>query len=132
MRTVWASRLGARAARMAKIMKCLVAFHDRKHGEFRPSDTDARRLNAKLVQKLSTKVSMLTIVLVLGVPLFSIGRYPESDLSMQAWTSRLENDYDNAYGFLEEFDRNGTMTFFKTVDDLMSFYADLSYFLFKM
>jgi len=131
MRTARAAKLGARAARLSKILKCVSIMYGGKEEET-GSRSEAKNLNARLMLVLSTKVSMLTVILVLGMPIFNIWRYPDEDLSMRSWCSRLEADYAISYDLLATAGPNATgptvpPAFHRTAQDLVSFYQDLTY-----
>jgi len=85
---------------MAKVLKCLHFMHSVRRGQEEERRNEAKVLGKRVREVLSAKVSMLTIVLVLGVPLFALGRYPEEDLSMKAYGRRLEGTYSQAYDSL--------------------------------
>ena len=60
---------------------------------------EAKKLSGRLMLTLSTKVSLLTILLVLAIPLFSIAQYPEQDLLWDfGWKS------NDTYSYLNPFD----------------------------
>jgi len=133
MRTARAARVGARVGRLTKLMRCLAIFYGRRKPEAEGPGRQAKVLTWKLMVVLSTKVSILTIVLVLGVPLFSIGQYPAADLSMRAWSRRLEADYSRAYATLgNQTSVFTTDAFQPSVQDMVSFYADLTYFPYRL
>merc|ERR1719253_2472395 len=82
---------------------------------------------------LGTKVSMLTVALVLGVPLFNIGRYPEEDLSLKAWSCTLEASYAEACTDLfDNPSKTSSDIFQKSIDEMNAFYDNLDYFPFML
>mmetsp|Transcript_43094 Transcript_43094/g.125407 ORF Transcript_43094/g.125407 Transcript_43094/m.125407 type:complete len:922 (-) Transcript_43094:472-3237(-) len=140
LRAVRATRVAARAGRLTKILKCISVFNIHRHRganaattaeAFRDLDSGepvhAKILSSKLVRTLSTKVSLLTLVLVLIVPLFQIGQYPEEDLSMRAWSQRIEEEYGRAYEALRSTGANQTDIFRRSLESLKNFYGDAYY-----
>ncbi|CAE8614407.1 unnamed protein product [Polarella glacialis] len=128
LRTARAAKVGARVGRLSKLMKCLsYAFLGKVNKVNTNSTVEAKVLSQKLMLTLSTKISLLTIVLVLVVPLFSIGQYPEEDLSMRLWGQKLEGDYRRSY--LDLVTSNGTTTqiFSESVGEMVKFYEDANY-----
>lgn len=115
LRTARTARLGARLARFLKLQKILISKghqHD---------DLKAEILTRNLSFKLSTKVSMLTISLVMLLPIFRIPLYPYEDLSMKLWSQRLEEMYR------WELEATPTNIFEKSLQDLDRFYAHENY-----
>lgn len=126
MRSARAARMGARVGRLSKLVRCMAIFHPH-HRTPMPEGPGrhAKVLNYKLMMILSTKVSLLTVVLVLGVPLLGIGQYPEADLSMRAWSRRLEADYARTYEGMEGL-------FQQSVSEMLAFYANVAYFPYRL
>mmetsp|Transcript_117624 Transcript_117624/g.305224 ORF Transcript_117624/g.305224 Transcript_117624/m.305224 type:complete len:897 (+) Transcript_117624:2-2692(+) len=135
LRAVRATKVAARAGRLTKILKCLTVMNlqNRESAIDANGGVQAKILSSKLMLTLSTKVSLLTVVLVLVVPLFQIGQYPEEDLSMRAWSQRIEDDYGRAYAVLSA-DSSATTSdvFSKSVEDMKSFYSSVYYQPFKV
>lgn len=133
LRSARAARVGARAARLSRVAKCF-AFMTRVRTEHsNVPEYDARVLKARLSQSLSTKVAMLTVVLVMGVPLFQLGRYPEEDFSMEAWGRTLELTYESNYQIAAAASGTADMALFsRTVEEMIAFYDELEYFPFKL
>jgi len=130
MRTARVAKTAARAGRFLKLTKC-VQFIGRRGADGndkRRADT-AKTLSHKLMLTLSTKVSLLTIILVIIVPVFQIGQYPEEDLSMKAWGQRLEDSYMRAYHDLQEDPlKEQSDIFAESVNDMRAFYSSVNYF----
>jgi hypothetical protein len=95
---------------------------------------DARVLKARLSTSLSTKVAMLTVALVMGVPMFQIGRYPESDFSLEGWAHMLELSYETSFHEVKRGSTNPVARdlFNETVRDMVLFYDHLQYFPIQM
>lgn len=131
IRSARAARVGARAARLTRLAKCFnFITRARSGGEQKEGKEayDAKVLKAKLAATLSTKVAMLTLVVVMGMPVFEIGHYPEEDFSMRAWVRTLERDYGEAFRRLSENSQLTTVNIFnKTVEEMKSFYSSLDY-----
>lgn len=141
MRTSRAARVGARAGRLSKPLRCLALFSGRREEKIRIKDSGhgAKVLGARLTQVLSTKVATLTIVLVLGVPIFNIGRYPQDDFSLRLMGIKLESDYarawyklSNATAAAEGNVTPSTRGFDVAVQDMVAFYANLDYRPFRL
>eukprot|EP00931_Biecheleriopsis_adriatica_P087870 TRINITY_DN62280_c0_g1_i1.p1 TRINITY_DN62280_c0_g1~~TRINITY_DN62280_c0_g1_i1.p1 ORF type:complete len:876 (-),score=193.68 TRINITY_DN62280_c0_g1_i1:167-2794(-) len=132
MRTARAAKVGARVGRLSKLTKCISYYFKDKGGEVDASKpAEAKVLSQKLMLTLSTKVSLLTILLVLVVPLFSIGQYPEEDLSMRLWARRLESDYQLAYESIVASSAQNTL-FEETVEEMKEFYSTINYGIFDV
>jgi len=119
LRAARIAKLGARAGRFARLVKLL---------RFLPGMQDqgasagaAKRLSARLVTSLSTRVSCLIIVMVILMPLFSMWTFPEVDWSMRAWLDRLET------ALLQSPDR---LT--RQLGRFEQFYESLSYYPFRV
>lgn len=119
-------KVGARLGRLSKLTKVISIY-------FRSKDTkvdankpaEAKVLSQKLMVTLSTKVSLLTLLLVLLTPVFGIGQYPETDLSMQLWAESLETTYGSTY-------LNSGTAFTEAVSDVKSFYEYVNYGVFDI
>jgi len=135
MKAARAAKVGARTARLSKVAKCF-SFVMRRRNEVKEStmpEYDANVLKNRLAQALAIRVSVLTVVLVVGVPLFDIGRYPEDDFSTRGWSRTLEITYSVAYSSLENNQNIDTTNIFKdTVQEMDEFYDDLNYFPYKL
>jgi len=129
LRSARAAKIGARAARLTKLVKCLTFFRRRKESKSEIiSDHDAHALKNRLTTSLSTKVAMLTLALVIGIPILRAWNYPTEDLSMSTWTRTLEMDYARAYNVLRLNPSLTSTDLFKdTVEEMVLFYADVSY-----
>jgi len=115
-------RAGDRFAGLLKFAKLL----RREEGAF-----VAKLFSRRLTRYLSMQVFLLTVLLVVVTPLFSIMEYPRADLSMSVWAGRLEADYSLAY---QEYHRLGIPAdvFRRSVEDMESFYFDTSYFPYRI
>eukprot|EP00928_Gymnodinium_smaydae_P051140 TRINITY_DN3465_c0_g7_i1.p1 TRINITY_DN3465_c0_g7~~TRINITY_DN3465_c0_g7_i1.p1 ORF type:complete len:960 (+),score=147.35 TRINITY_DN3465_c0_g7_i1:40-2919(+) len=134
-RSARAAKVGARAGRMLKLMRLLsLVLSGKKEQKVNANNiVEAKVLTKRLTNVLSTKVSMLTIVLVLGTPMFGITLYPSQDLSMQAWTLSLKSAYGHAVTELElQPSKNETDAFQASVQEFSLFYASLDYAPFKL
>lgn len=138
------ARIGARAGRLSRPVRMLsFLLRDRKEsfdsnatvGDSGLPNYTAKILGRKLTEVCSSKVALLTVVLVVGTPLFNIGRYPEEDFSIQAWSYSLEMDYSRDYHNIVEGTRSRDcdLHFFKaTVEDMKSFYTAMEYRPFRL
>ncbi|KAF4677834.1 Calcium/calmodulin-dependent 3',5'-cyclic nucleotide phosphodiesterase 1B [Perkinsus chesapeaki] len=90
LRAARTTKLGARAGRITRVMRLLkwlpgvTSIQDESAGT-------AKVLGSRLMNALSTRVSMMTIGLVMVLPLFDMMKYPDEDHSMQAWTQQFAN-----------------------------------------
>lgn len=146
MRTTNAVRCFARAGRLAMPLRCLTMLFasssTSRRADLRTADTGrtAKFLGERVATVLSTKVAMLTVILVLGVPIFSLGRYPEEDFSLRMASRTLEAEYARAYSAMANATAGRppsaapvrTDTFEASVRDVFAFYAELDYFPFKL
>jgi len=84
------AKIGARAGRLSrlvKVMRFLPGMGMRGKG-----GNDAEQLHQisnQLTNVLSKRVACLTILLVIIMPLFTLGLYPEADFSMRVWLEAL-------------------------------------------
>lgn len=121
-----AGKLGARAGRLSKIVKCAGYFMNTRGKEDVSKKTmSAKMLSQRLMTTLSSKVAMVTVLLVVIVPCFQIGVYPEADYSMRAWVERLEEDYSTAFDSLALSLDNSSTLFQTTVRSMLSFYDEV-------
>jgi len=132
MRTARVAKMAARAGRFLKLAKFmeLIIFRKkrRRHQGDEQLDT-ASVLSSKLTLSVSTKVALLTITLVIVVPMFAIGEYPEEDLSMKAWGLQLESTYKRAYKALDDQPSITTTSIFAAVvSEMQAFYSSVDYF----
>merc|ERR1719424_1467222 len=132
VRSARAARIGARAGRLSRplrLMGKLLKGEEIGHDE---AGYSAKVLGKKLTQVFSSKVALLTVVLVLGVPVFNIGRFPEDDFSLQSWLDKLEMDYGrNVNDILDG--RVKAHSFTDSVSDMGIFYEKgCKYFPYQM
>eukprot|EP00928_Gymnodinium_smaydae_P028275 TRINITY_DN21602_c0_g5_i1.p1 TRINITY_DN21602_c0_g5~~TRINITY_DN21602_c0_g5_i1.p1 ORF type:complete len:1049 (-),score=212.94 TRINITY_DN21602_c0_g5_i1:224-3298(-) len=120
LRSARTAKLGARVGRLFKLLKCLAMFY-RVSKEDSGSSADARVLSGRLMLILSTKVSILTIVMVMTLPLFSLPMFPTSDMSMKLWSQHVEESYHIAY------ETNSPDIFNRFVAELETFYDQSNY-----
>ncbi|CAK9118487.1 unnamed protein product [Durusdinium trenchii] len=160
IRTARAAKVGARVGRLSKLMKCISYYLKDKDKRLEESanPAEAKKLSGRLKVTLSTKawpdagtggvggargaqhcslmgeqVSLLTILLVLAIPLFSIAQYPEQDLdlSMTVYANMLETNYERGYNELVADSSKNTTSLFQergtrltdSVTEMMTFYA---------
>lgn len=133
MRAARAAKVGARAGRVSKFLK----YFEKKDTQNETSEVEAKVLSRKLTLVLSTRVSVLTIMLAIVIPLFQIGEFPEVDLAMDTWARSLEAGYEMAYDAAEMTTRNSvnSTAFQVKVTDLIDYYgigSDQKYEPFKL
>eukprot|EP00443_Scrippsiella_acuminata_P107591 CAMPEP_0115582794 /NCGR_PEP_ID=MMETSP0272-20121206/5845_1 /TAXON_ID=71861 /ORGANISM="Scrippsiella trochoidea, Strain CCMP3099" /LENGTH=785 /DNA_ID=CAMNT_0003017795 /DNA_START=445 /DNA_END=2802 /DNA_ORIENTATION=- len=126
------AKMAARAGRFLKLAKFMELIIFRRRRRQRTKDT-ASVLSSKLMLSVSTKVSLLTITLVIIIPMFAIGEYPEEDLSMKAWGQQLESTYKRAYNYLDTHPSTSTTgTFAAAVSNMQAFYSSVDYFPYRL
>eukprot|EP00913_Durusdinium_trenchii_P031562 g29554.t1 len=91
LRTARTAKLGARIGRLIKLVKCVSMFY-RSSGK-KSSQVEAKVLASKLVVLLSTRVSVIVILMVMVVPLSTLPLHPTEDLSLSLWPNKLEESY---------------------------------------
>lgn len=125
IRVARVAKVGARVGRLSKLMKCISYYlKDKdKRLDLSQNPAEAKKLSGRLMLTLSTKVSLLTILLVLAIPFFSIAQYPEQDLSMLVWGNKLEADYQRCYSDLNTTSMNTSSLLEDSVREMMTFYA---------
>jgi len=126
LRTARFAKVGARVGRLHRGLKTFWAVVMHPGKAVRPDQQEMRKVSHLLMIALSTKVSVLTIVFVFFLPLFNIADFPVSDLSGDAWISRLEADYFRAS---EDARKNGGTSelFAQSVKEIQDFYAEENY-----
>eukprot|EP00930_Biecheleria_cincta_P027405 TRINITY_DN1925_c0_g1_i1.p1 TRINITY_DN1925_c0_g1~~TRINITY_DN1925_c0_g1_i1.p1 ORF type:complete len:1014 (+),score=171.36 TRINITY_DN1925_c0_g1_i1:36-3077(+) len=118
MRAARAAKVGARAGRLSKLLK-----YFEKTAYQVEDGVEAKVLARKLILVVSTRVSMLTIVLVMVIPLFQIGEFPEVDLAMDTWANSLEAGYKSAYDAQMAQHAFNSTDFEVKVSDMIRFYT---------
>jgi len=141
LRSARAAKLGARAGRLTKLVKCWQFIFRRKGNdddEKKGRGLETKVMSKKLMVTLSAKVSLLSVILVLVAPMLQLPVYPEADWSMRAWTDRLEADYSRAYRFLASCteascESSEIVAIFKSsVLEMKAFYNDIGYEPYKL
>jgi hypothetical protein len=106
VRAARATKLGARAGRLSRVMK-LLRFLPFVNSDNQESDVKmARVISSQLNNVLSTRVAFLTICIVVVLPVFGLFTYPEADDSMTAWTELLSDDAQELHNLLIATPRN--------------------------
>lgn len=141
MRAARAAKLGARAGRLLKLLKCLTFIlgtpQDAGQKETDSSDVGdnaTKRLANSLSHYLSSKAAMSTIGFVLVVPMLSLGTYPEDDLSLRTWPQRLEDAFEMTIHLQKVAPVAGLPSNFfqRTVSEMESFYSEVDYFPYRI
>mmetsp|Transcript_39876 Transcript_39876/g.105780 ORF Transcript_39876/g.105780 Transcript_39876/m.105780 type:complete len:853 (-) Transcript_39876:108-2666(-) len=135
LRTARTAKVGFRAGRFVKIAKCLPLINT--IGVFRVlklggNEKTTSAFFTRLMFTLSTRVSIMTVVLAVVPPLFTLGNYPTEDRSLQAWVDRLEVDYGRAFEAVSAAGGGTTSIFLDTVVEMQDFYADLPYYPYRI
>ncbi|KAF4675904.1 Calcium/calmodulin-dependent 3',5'-cyclic nucleotide phosphodiesterase 1B [Perkinsus olseni] len=116
LRAARTTKLGARAGRITRIMRLLKWLPGVSSIQDESAGT-AKVLGSRLINALSTRVSMLTIGLVMVLPLFDVMKYPDEDHSMQAWTQQFAS---HIHMFGDSYIGGGS--FNQTVAEFLDFY----------
>jgi hypothetical protein len=133
MRAARTAKVGARAGRLVKLLKCLSFIYGNEIDVDACQKDDTKVIAARLSHYLSTKAAMMTIFFILVLPLFSLGSYPEDDLSMRSWAQRLENDYEmNAVLISSSVGGVPLDTYQRSVVEMISFYGKVDYYPWKL
>eukprot|EP00927_Polykrikos_kofoidii_P054786 TRINITY_DN49157_c0_g1_i1.p1 TRINITY_DN49157_c0_g1~~TRINITY_DN49157_c0_g1_i1.p1 ORF type:complete len:870 (+),score=105.28 TRINITY_DN49157_c0_g1_i1:46-2610(+) len=119
LRTARTSRIAARIGRLMKLSKLLAWISGKREA----TKAGAFFLSRMLATTLSTKLSCLTLLLVVTLPLFRIGLYPEEDLSMDVWGRLLLSKHS------ESQNENAVLA---AVDDMAHYYSVVRYFPYKL
>jgi len=131
LRTTRGAKLGARAARFSKMVKLVTLLHKRQSDqEQKQRQNQPKIISQQLMQVLSAKVAFLTILVVMIIPLFQIGVFPETDFSTKAWVKLLDKEYLMAKE--EAVVSNRSHIFQDAVVRFVDFYADKNYFPFEI
>jgi len=110
VRAARATKLGARAGRLSRVMKLLRFLPFVNGGGQDDSDVKmAKVISNQLTNVLSTRVAFLTICIVVVLPIFSILSYPEVDDSMSAWTQLLAQNVEELHDASVVVPRNVTL-----------------------
>eukprot|EP00439_Symbiodinium_sp_Y106_P014980 s382_g2.t1 len=118
MRAARMAKLGARAGRFTKLVKLLRFLPFMQQTS---SGGTARVISATLNVALSMRVSLLIILMVLVLPLFSLATFPENDFSMRMWVETVSDTATLEVQYLDEVLANFT-----------AFYSSSSYFPFQI
>merc|ERR1719333_1846726 len=86
VRAARATKLGACAGRLSRVMKLLRFLPFVNSGSQESDVKMARVISSQLTNVLSTRVAFLTICIVVVLPIFGMFSYPEVDDSIGAWT----------------------------------------------
>jgi len=123
------AKVPARVGRLTKVLKtcsvCLGLQDAASAGEDSQTDEKSmRNLSRQLLLTLSSKVSMLAIIFVVGLPQFELYDFPTQDLSADAWGQRLSEDYTRAYEAARASNTSRSDIFEKTVMNFRCFYKN--------
>eukprot|EP00928_Gymnodinium_smaydae_P037159 TRINITY_DN25834_c0_g1_i1.p1 TRINITY_DN25834_c0_g1~~TRINITY_DN25834_c0_g1_i1.p1 ORF type:complete len:2072 (-),score=304.76 TRINITY_DN25834_c0_g1_i1:130-5685(-) len=82
------AKVGARAGRLSRLVKLMRVLTRNKEGD---GPQELKHISNQLTNVLSKRVACLTIIMVICMPMFTIGTYPTGDFSMQVWTETFYN-----------------------------------------
>ncbi|EER13806.1 calcium/calmodulin-stimulated cyclic nucleotide phosphodiesterase, putative [Perkinsus marinus ATCC 50983] len=116
LRAARTTKLGARAGRITRVMRLLKWLPGVSSTQDESAGT-AKVLGSRLINALSTRVSMLTIGLVMVLPIFDVMKYPNEDHSMQAWAQQFASQ---VHVFGEDY--IGGESFNQTIVEFLDFY----------
>jgi cAMP-specific phosphodiesterase 4 len=125
LRIARVAKVFARSGRITKIVKCLpLIFGRRSIREGENQRQEASGMSKRLTRELSTMVCFLTIIMIVIGPLFETYSYPTylGDMSIDAWFSRLSDDYERAVVDASASDDHTSQIFSKTVEEFRKFY----------
>eukprot|EP00929_Paragymnodinium_shiwhaense_P044510 TRINITY_DN22823_c0_g1_i1.p1 TRINITY_DN22823_c0_g1~~TRINITY_DN22823_c0_g1_i1.p1 ORF type:complete len:872 (-),score=174.07 TRINITY_DN22823_c0_g1_i1:101-2716(-) len=125
-RAARAARMGARAGRLSRVNKCFAMLTQSGAVQAAAEQPTSRILGSRLTQVLSSKIATLAIVLALGLPLFSIGRFPEDDYSLSTWSHKLEKDYERDVDAKKHGRHEQNLR--RSLEDMVAFYHELPYY----
>merc|ERR1740130_1605447 len=108
VRAARATKLGARAGRLSRVMKLLRFLPFVNGGQQDDEVKMARVISNQLTNVLSTRVAFLTICIVVVLPLFGMFTYPEVDDSMMTWTQLLASNIEDLKNAHDAVPRNAT------------------------
>lgn len=91
LRTARTAKLGARIGRLIKLVKCVSMFY--RSTAKKTTQIEAKVLASKLVVLLSTRVSVIVIVMVMVIPLSSLPLFSTEDMFLSLWPQQLEQSY---------------------------------------
>ncbi|CAK8995303.1 ANK_REP_REGION domain-containing protein [Durusdinium trenchii] len=116
------AKLGARAGRFTKLVKLLrfLPFMQQTN-----AGGTAKVISATLNVALSMRVSLLIILMVLVLPLFSLATFPENDYSMTMWVQMISDTASVEPQYLEEV--LGNFTLFYQSSNYFPFQASIDY-----
>eukprot|EP00913_Durusdinium_trenchii_P000374 g343.t1 len=122
MRAARMAKLGARAGRFTKLVKLLrfLPFMQQTN-----AGGTAKVISATLNVALSMRVSLLIILMVLVLPLFSLATFPENDYSMTMWVQMISDTASVEPQYLEEV--LGNFTLFYQSSNYFPFQASIDY-----
>lgn len=137
VRAARATKLGARAGRLSRVMKLLrfLPFVNTKTQE--SNVKMARVISNQLTNVLSTRVAFLIISVVVVLPIFGMFTYPELDDSMTTWAELLATNSQELLAECAKVPQNSTeiglsrVRLDRELNAYANFYSDLSYGPFK-
>jgi len=133
VRAARATKLGARAGRLSRVLKILrflpFIYGSEQEGQVKM----AKVISNQLTNVLSTRVAFLAICIVIVLPVFGMFTYPETDDSMGAWTQLLAQnaaEYHQAINAAPPDPTRATFTQERFRSELVrfaSFYSQVTY-----
>eukprot|EP00931_Biecheleriopsis_adriatica_P048556 TRINITY_DN28063_c0_g1_i1.p1 TRINITY_DN28063_c0_g1~~TRINITY_DN28063_c0_g1_i1.p1 ORF type:complete len:813 (+),score=168.30 TRINITY_DN28063_c0_g1_i1:185-2623(+) len=126
LRSARAAKLGARAGRLGKAFSMIMKEREKKDTLNGKKKIEANVLASRLTTKISTRVSMLTIFLVIVMPLFDLPIFPVDERSLVLWAQQMEEHYAISQ------DVNRPDIFDAQVDNMLQFYSIEQYRPYRM
>eukprot|EP00930_Biecheleria_cincta_P028702 TRINITY_DN20019_c0_g1_i1.p1 TRINITY_DN20019_c0_g1~~TRINITY_DN20019_c0_g1_i1.p1 ORF type:complete len:558 (+),score=82.87 TRINITY_DN20019_c0_g1_i1:218-1891(+) len=136
LRSARAAKLGARVGRLLKVLKYIQGFASFltapmisvKNISAGVQECEGAQLLAhRLTSTIATRVSMVTILMVVFVPLLEMPLFPTSDKSLELWADNLERAY-----FMDQHRIGNSSNFQEAVRRIMVFYVNDRYHPFEM
>jgi len=133
VRAARATKLGARAGRLSRVLKLLRFLPFLNDGQQEDDSTVkmARVISSQLMNVISTRVAFLSICIVIVLPFLGMFTYPEADDSMGAWTQLLSANVLDYYTALNANNETKTTYLLNRLNRELSrfarFYVDQSY-----
>jgi len=120
------AKIGARAGRLSRLVKLMkflpgIGVSSRAGGD----GEKLQQISNQLTNVLSKRVAFLTIIMVIIMPLFSLGAYPEGDFSPQVWMESLSRRVQHVKDYP---DRAEAASLFQSAEvEFASFYRGKDY-----
>lgn len=104
-RAARSAKIAARAGRLSRLVKVMrfLPGIGVSRGRAGNDKEKLQQISNQLTNVLSKRLACLTVLLVVVMPLFTLGVYPELDLSMQVWVEALSRRLNDLQGMTPDF-----------------------------